>query len=108
MQQHFNRIVLTALFAGGLSGCSGEPEWVTAYEDCKTQMTNISEQMKEQKDSSENQNPHAQAMVDAMSNMAKSMGMAACESFKQICEPNPDGDACKAMVQEYKKSKDKE
>jgi hypothetical protein len=108
MQQHFNRIALAALLTVGLSGCGGEPEWVAAYEDCKTQMTDISEQMKAESESSESDNPQAQAMINAMSNMAKTMGMAACESIKQMCEPNPEGDACQAMVQEYQKSKDNE
>ena len=51
-------------------------------------------------------NPQAKAMVDAMGNMAMAMGMAACESIKQMCEPDPDGGACQTMVQEYKKSKE--
>lgn len=108
MQQHFNRIALTVLVAGNLSGCGGEPEWVTAYNDCKVQMTDISEQMKSGDGSSASEDPQAQAMIDAMSNMARAMGMAACESIKQVCEPDSDSEACKVMLQEYQNSKDKE
>ena len=106
MQQHFNRIALTALLLGGLSGCGGEPEWVSVYEDCKQQMSTASEEMKTKQEEAAKDNPQAQAMINAMGSMAMSMGMAACESVKQICEPDPDGSACQAMVQEYKKSKE--
>ncbi len=102
MQQHFKRIALAGLLAGGLSGCSGEPEWVEVYEDCKQQMTDASKEMK----ANSEDNPQAKAMADAMGNMAMAMGMAACESIKQMCEPDPDSGACQAMVQEYKKGKE--
>jgi CHASE3 domain sensor protein len=86
----------------GLYGCSGEPEWVEVYEDCKQKMAEASEEMK----ANSEDNPQAKAMVDAMGNMAVAMGMAACETVKQMCEPDPDGGACQTMVQEYKKNKE--
>lgn len=105
MKQNFNRIALAALLAGVLSGCGGDPEWVSVYEDCKLQMAEATKQMKENSDAAGEDNPQAQAMIGAMSNMAMAMGMAACESIKQMCEPDPDGDACRVMVEEYKKDK---
>ena len=69
-------------------------------------MTEASEQMKSERESNESSDPQAQAMIEAMSNMAVAMGMAACESIKQMCEPDPDSDACKAIVQEYRKDND--
>ena len=107
MKQYLNRIALVTLLMGGLSGCGGEPEWVAAYEDCKQQMTEASEQMRAKRESSESSDPQARAMVEAMSNMAMAMGMAACESIKQMCEPDPDSDACQAMVQEYQKDQER-
>ena len=106
MKQHFNRIALAALLAGGLSGCGGEPEWVAVYDDCRQKMTEASEQLKANTKSSGKENPQTKAMLGAMSNMAMSMGMAACESIKQMCEPSPDSDTCQVMVQEYKKNKE--
>lgn len=108
MKQHLNRIALTALLMGGLSGCGGEPEWVAVYEDCKQQMTEASEQMKNEREANESSDPQTQAMMEAMSNMAIAMGMAACESIKQMCEPAPDSDACQSIVQEYQKDQEKE
>lgn len=108
MRHNFNLILFATLLAGGLSGCGGEPEWVAAYEDCKQQMTEAAEQMKAERDSDQSSDPQAQAMMEAMSNMAMAMGMAACESIKQMCEPAPDSDACQAIVQEYKQDKEQE
>ncbi len=102
MKQHYNRIALATLLTALLSGCGSKPEWVDVYDDCKQKMTEASEQMK----ASSEKDPQAKAMIDAMGGMATAMGMAACESIKQICEPDPEGGACQAMVQEYKKSKE--
>ncbi len=108
MQHNLKHLTLAALLAGGVSGCGGEPEWVEVYEDCKQKMTEASEDMKANSEASAEDNPQAKAMMGAMSNMAMAMGMAACESIKQMCEPDPEGGACQTMVQEYNKNKDKE
>ena len=99
-------IPLSAVLALGLNGCGSEPEWVAAYEDCKSTMAEAATQMKEEQEAAGEENPQAKAMVEAMSNMAMAMGMAACESIKQVCEEDPDGDACKIIVQEYKKDRE--
>jgi PBP1b-binding outer membrane lipoprotein LpoB len=101
MNKNHTRIALAALLTTILSGCGNEPEWVGVYEDCKQKMTEVSEQMKE----NSGKDPNAKAMIDALGGMATAMGMAACESIKQMCEPDPDGDMCQAVIQEYKKSK---
>jgi hypothetical protein len=101
MQKQITNIALAALITVGLTGCSGEPEWVEVYENCKEQMTAASEEMK----ANSEDNQQTKAMVDAMGSMALAMGMTACESIKQMCEPDPDGGACQTMVQEYKKNK---
>jgi PBP1b-binding outer membrane lipoprotein LpoB len=100
MKQNYNRIALATLLTTILSGCGSEPEWVEVYDDCKEKMGEVSEQMKENSE----KDPNAKAMIDAMGGMVTAMGMAACESIKQMCEPNPDGDMCQAVIQEYKKS----
>ena len=106
MKQYLNRAALTALLMIGLSGCGGEPEWVTAYEDCKQQMTEAADKMKSEREANQNSDPQTQAMLETMSNMAVAMGMEACESIKRMCEPDPDSDACQAIVQEYRKDND--
>ncbi len=102
MQQNIKHIALALLLAGGVSGCGGDPEWVEIYDDCKLKMNAASEDIK----ANSEDNPQAKAMADAMGNMAIAMGMAACETIKQICEPDPEGGACQTMVQEYKKDKE--
>lgn len=99
-------ISLPALLLLGLNGCSSEPEWVAAYEDCKATMAKAATEMKEEQEAAGNDNPQAKAMVEAMSNMAMAMGMAACESIKQVCEQDPDSDACQVIVREYQKDQE--
>ena len=99
MKKKYNRIALVALLTTILGGCGSEPEWVEVYDDCKQKMTEVSEQMKENSE----KDPNAKAMIEALGGMATAMGMAACESIKQMCEPNPDGDVCQAVIQEHKK-----
>ena len=106
MNKTAHLLSLSALLALGLNGCGGEPEWVAAYENCKATMIKAGEQMKEKQEAASEENPQAQAMVEAMGNMAMAMGMAACESIKQVCEEDPDGDACQVIVREYKKDKE--
>lgn len=101
MKLNSSRIALATLLTTILSGCGNEPEWVEVYDDCKQKMSEVSEQMKENSE----KDPNAKAMIDALGGMATAMGMAACESIKQMCEPDPDGDVCQAVIQEYKKSK---
>jgi hypothetical protein len=86
--------VLTVTF----SGCSSEPEWVGVYEDCKSKINAAAEEIK-----SENEDGEQNPMAKAMQNMAVYMGMAACESIKQVCENDPEGNACQAIIAEAKK-----
>jgi CHASE3 domain sensor protein len=106
MKLHIKHIALTTMIAGVLSGCGGEPEWVSVYEDCKQQIDAASAEMKEKTAAASEDNPQAKAMMDAMGNMAMAMGTAACETIKQTCEPDPDGTTCQTIVQEYKKDRD--
>ncbi len=92
--------VLTATF----SGCSSEPEWVAVYEDCKSSIDTAVAEMKSQGEESDENNP----LAEAMGSMVASMGMAACESIKQVCEDDPEGGACQAIVAEAKKAQTKQ
>ncbi|MEJ1356246.1 MAG: hypothetical protein RPU52_03960 [Candidatus Sedimenticola sp. (ex Thyasira tokunagai)] len=76
-----------------LSGCS-DPEWVSVYENCTSQMVAQSEKIKAS-DSGDN------AMAKSMGDMALSLGMAACETIKTTCEADADSKGCKAMVDSY-------
>lgn len=101
MKKTYLAASLAAAMSFGLSGCGGEPEWVAVYDDCKGKMTEASEQLKSDMEASGEENPQAQAMAEAMGNMVITMGMAACETIKQTCENDPNGDACQAIVTEY-------
>jgi hypothetical protein len=103
MKKRLLMLVPAAVLTATFSGCGGEPEWVGVYEDCKSKINAASEEMKKENEGSE-QNPMAQAME----NMVVSMGMAACESIKQVCENDPEGNACQAIIAEAKKGEQEE
>ncbi len=104
MKKAYLAVTFAAVMSVGLSGCGGsKPEWETVYEDCKAKMTEASEQMKSEAAASGEQDPQAQAMAEAMGNMVITMGMAACESIKQVCEEDPNGETCQGIVREYQK-----
>jgi hypothetical protein len=103
MKKAYLTASLVAAISIGLSGCGGEPEWVAVYDDCNAKMEEASKQMKSEMAASGEENQEAQAMAEAMGNMVISMGKAACGSIKEVCEEDPDGEACQTIVQEYKK-----
>ena len=99
MKKRLLMLVPVAVLTVTLSGCSSETEWVGVYEDCKERINTAAEEMKSENEGSGEQHP----MAEAMENMVVSMGMAACESIKQVCENDPEGDACQAIVADAKK-----
>jgi beta-lactam-binding protein with PASTA domain len=103
MKRHLLMLLPVAALTATFSGCSGEPEWVAVYEDCKSSVSKAAAEMKSENSSTGEQHP----MAEAMEGMVISMGMAACESIKQVCENDPDGDACQAVIAESKKNSDR-
>ncbi len=101
MKNSLLMLLPVAVLTVTVSGCSSEPEWVSVYEDCKSSINTAAEEMKSNNADSGEQHP----MAEAMQNMAVSMGMAACESIKQVCENDPEGGACQAIVAEAKQRK---
>ena len=85
-----------------LSACSGEPEWVAVYEDCKKQITLASEDMNK---ASSEENPEMKAMMESMGNMTLNIGLTACEMIKSHCENDPEGAACQSIIEQSKNSK---
>ncbi len=103
MKKHLLLLLPVAALTATFSGCSSEPEWVAVYEDCKNHVTEAAEGMKSENSSTGEQHP----MAAAMEGMVISMGMAACESIKQVCENDPEGGACQAIIAESKKNAEK-
>jgi hypothetical protein len=101
MKKSYLAASLAAAVSLGLSGCGGEPEWVAVYNDCNTQMEQAAAQMKSEMEASGEENEEARAMAEAMGNMVISMGKAACGTIKEVCEQDPDGETCQAMLKEY-------
>lgn len=83
-----------------LLACSGEPEWVGVYEQCKETVKAESEKIKSVgADSTDEQ---SRAMAQSMGNMAMNMAMSACEMIRTSCEQDEDGPACRAYVEQGK------
>lgn len=89
-----------------LTACSGEPEWVALYEDCKATVTAETDKINaEQSKAAANEDPQARAMRESMNTMAINMAMTACEMIKTNCENDPDGATCKAYIEQSKQRK---
>ena len=81
-----------------LSACSGKPEWVDVYEQCKANVTAQSEEIKKSTGSASD--AQSRAMAESMGNMAIGMAMTACEMIRTNCEQDEDGPACRAYVEQ--------
>ncbi len=88
------------LFALSLGACSGEPEWVAVYEQCKETVQAESEKMKAA--GAESSDEQSRVMAESMGNMAMNMAMTACEMIRTSCEQDADGPACRAYVEQGK------
>ena len=89
---------LTALSLSTFSACSGDPEWVAVYEQCKQTVTdsNIGSMYQAQPDEDSN----SRAMRESMNKMALGMAMNACEMIKSTCENDPDSATCQAYLKQ--------
>ena len=97
-----NLKLLTGLsFIALLSSCSGEPEWVAVYEDCKNQITATSQEMNNATENS-NESPEMKAMMESMGQMTLNIGLSACELIRSTCESAPDGNACQSIIEQSK------
>ena len=97
-----NLRLLTGLsFIALLASCSGEPEWVAVYEDCKKQITVVSEEMNKTTEDS-NESPEMKAMMESMGQMTLNIGLSACELIRSTCENDPDGNTCQSVIEQSK------
>jgi hypothetical protein len=103
MKKTYLAASLAAAVSIGLSGCGGEPEWVAVYDDCNAKMEEAAKQMKSEMAASGEENAEAQAMAEAMVDMAISLGKATCGTIKEACEEDPEGESCQSIVKEFKK-----
>jgi len=89
--------VLTALLLGA---CSGEPEWIEVYEQCKDTVQAESDKLTASAGSG--QNAQTRAMVESMNKMAINMAMTACEMIRTSCEQDANSPSCQAYIEQGK------
>ncbi len=82
-----------------MAGCSGEPEWKRAYEDCKSR---VESRMQSMKDRGSTGDPRADALHESLDRMGRDLALSACEMIRQSCEDDPGGHACEAIVEGYR------
>ncbi len=99
MKRIIKHIIAFAPAALLISGCSGEPEWVALYEECKATVTAESEKIT-QSQGAAGEDAQTKAMRESMNTMAIGMAMTACEMIKTNCEHDPDGPACQAYIEQ--------
>lgn len=95
-----SKALFPALFVLSLGACSGEPEWVGVYEQCKETVQAESEKMKAA--GADNSDEQSRVMAESMGNMAMNMAMTGCEMIRTSCEQDAEGPACRAYVEQGK------
>lgn len=94
------KILFPVLLVLSLGACSGEPEWVVVYEQCKETVQTESAKIKAAgADSSDEQ---SRAMAESMGNVAMNMAMNGCEMIRTSCEQDADGPTCRAYIEQGK------
>jgi len=93
------KIFAPALAVLSLAACSGEPEWVAVYEQCKETVQTESDNIKAAGADSDKQ---SRAMAESMGNLALNMAMSACEMIRTSCEQDADSPTCRAYVEQSK------
>lgn len=94
------KILFPLLMLLSLGGCSGEPEWVAVYEQCKETVKAESEKIRTV--AAESSDEQSRAMAESMANMTINMAMNACEMIRTNCEQDADGPACRAYIEQGK------
>jgi hypothetical protein len=87
--------VLSALLLGA---CSGEPEWVEVYEQCKETVQSESDKLAAATE--EQQDAQSRTMAESMNKMAINMAMTACEMIRSSCEQDANSPSCRAYVEQ--------
>ncbi len=82
--------LLTVLLLGG---CATQPRWVDAYEDCQEQIALLGDILGPAEEGDE--------VAETVDLMAVQVGIAVCEAIREVCEPDPDNEACRLIVEQY-------
>lgn len=82
-----------------LCACTGEPEWVEVYEQCKETVQLESDKIT---GVGEGGSEESRAMAESMGKMAMNMAMTACEMIRTNCEQDADSPTCRAYVEQGK------
>jgi hypothetical protein len=85
------RLALLTVFL--LHGCATQPRWVAAYQDCQEQVALLGSVL-----GPADQGDEVSRTVDAL---AEEVGGAVCEAIRQVCEPDPNNQACRLVVEQY-------
>lgn len=83
-----------------LSACSGEPEWVGVYEQCKEKVQAESDKIASTGTNSGSE--ESRAMAESMGKMAMNMAMTACEMIRTSCEQDDESPTCRAYIEQGK------
>ena len=84
-------IPLSALLLIG--GCATQPRWERAYEDCQEQVEHLSDILGPADDDDE--------LASTVDSVAEEIGGAVCEAIRSVCEPKPDNEACRLVIEQY-------
>ncbi len=75
------------------SGCATQPRWERAYEDCREQVERLSGILGPADDGDE--------LARTVDSVAEELGGAVCEAIRSVCEPKPDNEACRLVIEQY-------
>jgi hypothetical protein len=76
-----------------LGGCATQPRWESAYEDCREQVESLSDILGPAEDGDD--------LAAAVDSVAEEIGGAVCEAIRSVCEPEPDNEACRLVIEQY-------
>ena len=96
MQMTLKTLVAGSVLPLMLSACGGDPEWKSAYEQCKTQAKSAVTEANAAPRPGED--AQTRAMRESMNNAALTMALSACEMMRAACEDDPKGATCQAII----------
>lgn len=94
------KILFPVLSVLSLGACSGEPEWVEVYEQCKETVQAESDNITGI--GAGDGDEQSRAMAESMGKMAMNMAMTACEMIRSSCEQDEESPTCRAYIEQGK------
>ena len=89
----FKLSFLSVAIALLLGSCATQPRWERAYEDCQEQVERLSGILGPADDGDE--------LASTVDSVAEEIGGAVCEAIRSVCEPKPDNEACRLVIEQY-------